>query len=131
MSEMEHHKGKLKRVDLTGYDNDINKFFEHLCKEVHPTWSDSDWEEEYDYYIKQGSDSPWITMWYDETDEYDKYIILKGSLWEVEDTELCEDEDMIYKVNEYEYEYYTAFYNGGTCLHECLEDLLKSRLSYE
>ena len=131
MSEMEHHKGKLKRVDLTEYDNDINKFFEHLCKEVHPTWSDSDWEEECNYYIKQGSDSPWITMWYDETDEYDKYIILKGSLWEVDDTELYEDEDMIYKVNEDEYEYYTAFYNGGTCLHECLEGLLKSRLSYE
>ena len=128
MSYTEYHKGKLKRVNLTEYDNDINKFFEHLCKNLHPTQSDSDWEKDLEYYIKQGSDNPWVTMWYDETGEYEKYIILKDSVWEAEDVELSEDEGMLYKVNDDEYEYYTAFYNGGTCLSEVLEDLLKNRV---
>lgn len=128
MSYTEHHMGKLKRVDLTEYDNDINKFFKHLCKEIHPTWSDEDFEEDIKHYEKQGSSDPWVTMWFDETGDYEKYILVNNEVWSVEDQNIDEDEGMLVKLSDNEYQYYTSFYNGGTCLSEQLECLLKFQL---
>ena len=128
MSEMEYHKGKLKRVDLTEYDNSVSKFFESLCRKMHPSLSESDWEENLNHYKNQGSDDPWITMWFEYTSEYDKYILIGGDVWESEDTELNSEGSIITKVNDDEFEYYAAFYNGGTYLGEELEYLLKSQL---
>ena len=128
MSDMEYHKGKLKRVDLTEYDNSVSKFFESLCRKMHPSLSESDWEEDLNFYKRQGSDDPWVTIWFEETSEYSKYILIGGDVWESEDTELDSDGSIITKVNDDEFEYYAAFYNGGTCLSEELEYLLKSQL---
>lgn len=128
MSEMEYHKGKLKRVDLTKYDNSVSKFFESLCRKMFPSKSESDWEEDLNFYKRQGSDDPWATMWFEDTSEYDKYILIGNTVWETEDTGIYSDGSIITKVNDDEFEYYTAFYNGGTCLSEELEYLLKSQL---
>ncbi len=128
MSEMEYHKGKLKRVDLTEYDNSVSKFFESLCRKMHPSNSESDWEEDLNFYKRQGSDDPWVTMWFEDTSEYDKYILIGDTVWESEDTELDSEGSIITKVNDNEFEYYAAFYNGGTYLGEELEYLLKSQL---
>lgn len=125
---MEYHKGKLKRVDLTEYDNSVSKFFESLCRKAYPEMSENDWEEDLNYYKKQGSDDPWVTMWFEDTSEYSKYILAGGSVWESEDTEIDSDCSTITKVNDDEFEYHASFYNGGTCLSEELEYLLKSQL---
>lgn len=130
MSEMEYHKGKLKRVDLTKYDNSVSKFCEYRCRKAHPSVSESDWEEDLNYYKKQSiyDRNPWITIWINDACDYDKYILIGDTVWEVEDTELDSDDSVITKVNDDEFEYYASFYNGGTCLSEELEYLLKSQL---
>jgi hypothetical protein len=128
MPHIEYHTGKLKRVDLSDYDNNVDKFFEQKCRD---RWGDSqteeDWEADIDFYRAQGSDNPWVTAWFDETSDWDKYIIHKGELWEIQDLEI-ESSNQATKINDDEYQYDVSFSNMASSLHEEIEILLNSRI---
>lgn len=55
----------------------------------------------------------------------DWYVILNDVLYSITDHNIDNDYYCILNENEDgSYNYYTHFYNGGTCLEECLEDEL-------
>lgn len=137
MSRQEYHKGKLKKVDLSQFDNDTEKYFEaryryeFAADENRPNgMTEKEIQEAYqrslDY--KYRTRGAWEDLWFDNTDDYDQLIKVNGELWEVADVELDDNEDVFTKISDDEYEYYTSFYNGGCCLSEALEYGLESAL---
>ena len=135
MSWQEFHKGVLKKVDLSKYDNDIEKYFEaryrydFAANEDRPNGMTKEEiqdayarECEYNKYSDRG---PWRRLWFDNTDNYEQVVEVDGELWEVADIELDGEETIMHKVSDTKYVYYTSFYNGGCCLSEALEDGLK------
>ena len=131
MSDYEFHKGKLKKVDLSKFENSREKYFESRYRyefeksETNPNGlTDDEIQLEYQnsFEDKYRDNGPWEHLWYTVTDLYDSVIDVKGELWEVSDIELEDSEDVFFKISDNEYEYYTSFYNGGCCLSEVLED---------
>ena len=137
MSDYEYHKGKLKRVDLSKFDNSREKYFETRYRyefeanEDRPNgMTEEEIQEAYqqsveDKYRRRG---PWEDLWKCNTDDYDGVITIGDDLWEVADIELDDIEDVFTKISDDEYEYYVSFYNGGCCLGEVLEDGLEDAL---
>ena len=137
MSRQEYHKGKLKKVDLSQFDNDTEKYFEaryryeFAADENRPNGLTEDeiqaaYRRSLEY--KYRTRGAWEDLWFDNTDDYDQLIKVNGELWEVADVELDDNEDVFTKVSDDEYEYYTSFYNGGCSLGEALEYGLESAL---
>ena len=137
MSDYEYHKGKLKRVNLTEFDNDREKYFEARYRYDFATNEDNPngmTEEEIQEAYQQSVENkyrrrgPWEDLWRCNSDVYDVVITIDDDIWEVADIELDDNEDVFTKVSDDEYQYYTSFYNGGCCLDEALEDGLKRAL---
>lgn len=138
MSDMEYHKGKLKRVNLAEFDNDKEKYFEaryryeFAANENRPNGLTEEeiqaaYQQSVEYKYRHSKD-PWEYLWYDNTHDCEGVITIGDDLWEVADIELDDNEDVFTKVSDDEYEYYTSFYNGGCCLSEALEYGLESAL---
>lgn len=138
MSRQEYHKGKLKKVDLSQFDNDTEKYFEaryryeFAADENKPNGlTEEEIQEAYQQSVEykyRHSKGPWEYLWYDNTDDYDQLIKVNDELWEVADIELEADDTVMHKVSDTEYTYYTSFYNGGCCLSEVLEANLSREL---
>lgn len=137
MSRQEYHKGKIKKVDLSQFNNDKEKYFEaryryeFAADENRPNGLTEEEiqkayerECEYNKYSDLGR-GPWQRLWFDNTEYYDQIITVNDELWEIADVELDEEETIMHKISDTEYTYYTSFYNGGCCLWEALEYGLK------
>lgn len=131
MSDYEYHKGTLKKIDLSEYNNDREKYFEARCRyeflgltedELQATYKDFNESK----YKRRGG---WEDYWRAESDIRD-VISVGDDIYEVADIELDNDTQcIITEVGENKYQYYTSFYNGGTCLEEMLEDGLEEYLN--
>lgn len=138
MSDMEYHKGKLKRVNLAEFDNDKEKYFEtryryeFAADENRPNGlTEEEIQDAYQCSVEykyRHSKGPWEHLWYDNTNDCEGIITIGDDLWEVADIRLDDNEDVFTKVSDDEYEYYTSFYNGGCCLSEALEYGLEDAL---
>ena len=137
MSDYEYHKGKLKRVDLSKFDNSKEKYFEKryryefAANEDRPNGlTEEEIQDAYQQSVenKYRRRGPWEDLWNSNTDDYEGVIIMGDDIWEVADIELDNNEDVFTKVSDDEYEYYTSFYNGGCSLGEALEYGLESAL---
>lgn len=138
MSDMEYHKGKLKRVNLAEFDNDKEKYFEARYRyefavdENRPNGlTEEEIQEAYQRSVEykyRHSKGPWEYLWYDNTNDCEGVITIGNDIWEVADIRLDDNEDVFTKVSDDEYEYYTSFYNGGYCLSEALEYGLEDAL---
>ena len=137
MSDYEYHKGKLKRVNLAEFDNDREKYFEtryryeFAATEDRPNGlTEEEIQEVYQRSVeyKYRRRGPWENLWSCNTDYYESVITVGDDLWEVDDIQLDNNEDVFTKVSDDEYEYYTSFYNGGCGLGEVLEYELENAL---
>lgn len=110
MSDMEYHYGKLRKVDLLGKTKE--EFFEEKCKEKGKNELEEDtWEEVY--------------LWNISSEEY---FPIGNNIYEAYDHEETDDSD-IQKLIPHEdgtFTFVMSFYNGGTCLSECIQEALES-----
>ena len=132
MSNYEYHKGKLKKVDLSEYDNNREKYFEARCRYEFSGLSEEELLATYKDFneSKYKNRGGWEDYWMSES--YIRDVINVGDdIYEVVDTELDDNDTQctITEVGENEYVYYTSFYNGGTWLNEMLEDGMKEYLN--
>lgn len=110
MSEQQTQRGKFKKIDLQG--KTIEKWCEEQCIDQGKTkkWEDETWKEFFfDMY-------------------WDKYFIINGEIYQilkVEDVDNCYYVQ-IDKQDDDTYQFYATYYDGGTCLTECLEDGLSN-----
>lgn len=109
MSQTELHIGKLKEVPLHK-NQTLEDFYKLKLKEIGkiklPSYFDS-WEE----------------LFRDEF--YKKYFIVNNRIFEAFEHEEKESYEGIYDIKENPdgtYSFIMQFYNGGTCLSECIED---------
>ena len=131
MSDYEFHKGTLKKVDLSEYDNDREKYFEARCRYEFSGLTEDELQAAYKNFneSKYKRHGGWEDYWRSESDIRD-VISVGDDIYEVADIELYDDTQcIITEVGENEYQYYTSFYNGGTDLEEMLEDGLKKHLN--
>jgi hypothetical protein len=127
MSDYEKHIGKLKKVDLSKYDNSTEKFFEEQYRKLFTNLTEEEINEAYQYaenFKYRRNRGPWEYLFFDncyDFDMEDKYYVVKGNIYEtIEDKEV--DEASFFKDNgDGTYDYFMEFYNGGTCLSECIE----------
>lgn len=133
MSEMEIHVGKLKRVDLSNYDNNIEKFFEEQYRATFAL-TEQEIQDAYQFAINsnfRGNSGPWEYLFQDTYDDEfmeDKYYVVNGVIYEViEEDELdpYDDFSMLKDNGDGTYDYFMTFYNGDTWLRECIEDELE------
>jgi hypothetical protein len=133
MSDYEKHIGKLKIVDLSEFNNDIEKFFESECRKMFVDKTEDKIQKMYQNavnYTYRRSKGPWQYlfegMWYDYHDEEHKYYAVNGVVYElIEDKEvdgLC----YLKHSGDGTFNYVTEFYNGDTCLYECIEHMLEN-----
>jgi len=113
MSYTETHIGKLRKVEL-----EENQTLEDWCREKCQSLGKSE---------LASYNSNWIEQFRDEYSE--KYFIVKGEVWEAfEHKEVGEDNDDIYDISKNDdgtLSFIMRFYNGGTCLTECIEEELE------
>lgn len=130
MSDYEFHKGKVKMVDLSKYDNDTEKYFEARYRYEFSGMTEEEIQKAYQASVeyKYRRNKPWEQLWRDNTDFYCDVIRIEDELWEVADIELDDFEDVFNKQSDTEYEYITSFYNGGCGLEDVLESGLKLAL---
>lgn len=123
MSDYEYHRGNVKMVDLSEYDNDTEKYFETRYRYEFPGLTEEEIQKAYQASVeyKYRRHKPWEQLWRDNTDCYCAVIRIEDELWEVDDIELDDFEDVFNKKSDTEYEYITSFYNGGCGLEEALE----------
>ncbi len=113
MSQTEQHVGKLRKVE-------INERYsvEDWCREKCQDAGIPTMPEHYD---------SWADVLKYHMDLYEKYFFVNGEIWESFDhTELDGDED-IYQLTpnpDGTLSFVMRFYNGGTCLSECIEEEL-------
>lgn len=109
MSDMETHHGKLRKVQFAE-----GQTLEDWCKAKC---------EELGYTEMATYNSTWEEQLRCEVDN--KYFFVKGDVWEaVEHTRIRDDGD-IYFLQPNEdgtLTFVYRFYNGGTCLSECIEE---------
>lgn len=114
MSNMESHIGKLRKVQIPE-----NYSIEDWCREkcedhgvpsMLPELYDS-WQETLKYHL----------------DFYETYFFIDSEVWEAfEHTELSDDDMFIMEPNaDGTISFTMRFYNGGTCLSECIEEGLE------
>lgn len=129
MSDYEKHIGKLKKVDLSKYDNSTEKFFEEQYRKLFANLSEREIKEAYQYaenYKYRRNRGPWEYLFfvncYDFVDMECKFYVVKGNIYEtIEDKEIDEDASFLKDNGDGTYDYFMEFYNGGTCLSECVE----------
>ncbi len=111
MSEQQTKRGKFKEIDLQG--KTIEEYCEEYCisryavKEDYETWTD---------------------LFFDVN--WDKFFIVDDRLFQIIEIENL-DNTYYTQIDEEVggiYSFYSTYYNGGTCLTECLEDELKKML---
>lgn len=131
MSGYEKHVGKLKKVDLSEYNNNTEKFFEEQYRKLVKDLSKEEIKEEYsqseNYKYRRGR-GPWEYLFFDKCYDFDmggKFYAANGNVYEtIEDEEV--DELSFFRDNgDGTYDYAIEFYNRGTWLKECIEDKLK------
>lgn len=131
MSDYEKHIGKLKKIDLSQYNNDTEVFFEQIYREIFSDLSEAEIQDNYKSAVEykyRRDKGPWEYLFFDncyDFDMVDKFYIVKGNIYEtIEDKEV--DKASFFKDNgDGTYDYFMEFYNGGTCLSECIEDELE------
>lgn len=106
MSEQQTQRGKFKKIDLQG--KTIEKWCEEQCINQGKTnkWANATWKEFFFY------------MYWDE------YFIVNDELYqilEVKDIDSCYYVQ-VDKQDDDTYSFYATYYDGGTCLTECLEE---------
>jgi len=107
MSHTETHIGKLRKITLKE-NQTIEQWCEEKCKELNITFFDS-WERTLLYHYR-----------------YDKYLFINDIIWEIFDhTEVEENVDIMTLNEDGTLSFAMQFYNGGTCLSECIEDGIK------
>ena len=131
---MELHIGKLKRVDLSKYDNNIEKFFEEQYRKTFTDLSEQEIQDAYQRvvdYNYRGNKGPWEYLFQDNyLDEFmeDKYYVVNGMVYETIEEEELDPYDDFSKLKDNgdgTYDYLMTFYNGGTFLRECIENELE------
>lgn len=130
---MEIHVGKLKRVDLSKYDS-IEKFFEEQYRKTFTNLAEQEIQDAYQMVMNsnyRGNRGPWEFLFQDNCDDYDigyKYYVVNGIVYETIEEEELDPYDDFSKLKDNgdgTYDYFMTFYNGGTCLKECIEDELE------
>jgi hypothetical protein len=128
MSDYEKHIGKLKKVDLSEYNNSTEKFFEEQYRKLFSNLEEFEIQsaytlaEDYKYRRNRG---PWEYLFFDncyDFDMNDKFYVVKGNIYEIiEDKEVDDDASFLKDNGDGTYDYFIEFYNGGCCLGECIE----------
>ena len=111
MSRTEFHNGTLGLITSHNID-DMAKLI--LLKE----YSINSLPSDYNSYVEYLCDN-----------YYYKFIVIDNKLYEINDTEIEEDDFTMEEIRPGYYKYNGGFYNGGTCLHEMLEEFLLEILS--
>lgn len=122
MSDYEVHKGIIKKVDLSEFDNDTEKYFEARCRyefeDVGDKWIDDLYTEYYN----------WQDMFFGETLMHD-VIIVNEEIYEISDRQVIHDKHCIVKpIEPGKYEYEIRYNNGETSMLEMLEEGLSNYL---
>ena len=132
MSDYEKHIGKLKKVDLSKYDNNTEKFFEEQYRKLFTknlgeekikdlySWSENT--------VCRRDRGIWEYLFFDTCYDFDmenKFYVVNGAVYEnIEDREV--DDLCFLKDNgDGTFNYTIEFYNGSTWLGECIEHELK------
>ena len=130
MSEFEKHIGKFKKVDLSKYDNNTEKFFEEQYRKF-TKLSEEEIKDEYfqsKTSIFRRNMGPWEYLFFDTCLGFgikDKFFVAKGNIYEtIEDVEVG-DSSFLNDNGDGTYDYFMEFYNGGTCLRDCIEHELE------
>lgn len=133
MSGYEKHIGKLKKVDLSKYNNSTERFFEEQYRKLVPHLSEEEIKEKYSWaenYKYRGNRGPWECLFSEIYYDFDidievMFYIVNGNVYEtIKDEEV--DELTFFRDNgDGTYDYAIEFYNGGTWLKECIENELK------
>ena len=131
MSDYEKHVGKLKKVDLSKYDNNTEKFFEEQYRQLFPNFNEKkikdlySWSKNYEYRKNRGI---WEYLFFDTCLGFgikDKFFVAKGNIYEtIEDIEVG-DSSFLNDNGDGTYDYFMEFYNGGVCLRDCIENELE------
>lgn len=127
MSDYEKHIGKLKKVDLSNYNNNTEKFFEEQYRKLFTNFSEKkikdlySWSKNYAYRKNRGI---WEYLFFDTCLGFgikDKFFVAKGNIYEtIEDKEVG-DSSFLNDNGDGTYDYFMEFYNGGVCLRDCIE----------
>lgn len=135
MSDYEKYIGKLKKVDLSRYNNSTEKFFEEQYRKLRTDLSEEAIKDEYQsaencaYRRNKGI---WEYLFFDicyDFDMGDKFYAVNGNVYEtIEHIEVEEDISFLNDNSDGTYDYFIEFYNGGTYLGECIENELKKLL---
>jgi hypothetical protein len=112
MSQTETHFGKLRRV-VFPEGQTLEQWCEAKCNDLGKTELSS-----------------YNDNWCEELKDlgYEKYYFVNGELWETIENFSAEEGDDIYQMHLNEdgtITYVMQFYNGGTCLSECIEESLE------
>ena len=108
MSEVEYHTGYLRPIEMG--DDSVETVAEDLCKL-------EGWELDLAYY------DTWTEVLLDEG--YDAYLVVDDQIYRMHDEELELHDSRSYLDGQGRIVYTAAFYNGGTCLSEVLEGLVR------
>lgn len=135
MSDYEKHIGKLKKVDLSRYNNSTEKFFEEQYRKLRTNLSEEEIKGEYQsaencaYRRNKGI---WEYLFFESSYDFDmgdKFYTVKGNIYETIEHQKVEDNMLFLKDNgDGTYDYVMEFYNGGTYLGECIENELEKLL---
>lgn len=112
MSEMELHIGTIKEVDMQGLT--IEEWCKKECENSFEITHLGIFNCYYDFLMSLTN--------------HRKYIVLNDKIYRIDDKEY--EDDYIYEMYPNEdgsYSYVMRFYNGGTCLSECLEEKLNEK----
>lgn len=135
MSEYEKHIGKLKKVDLSNYDNNVEKFFKELYHKTFTEFTKQEIQNAYQQVVDynfRGNKGPWEYLFQDACyiyDMEDKYYVVNGIIYKtIEEEELNPYNDISFLKDNGDgtYDYFMTFHNGETCLEECIENELES-----
>lgn len=113
MSQTEIHIGKLRRIEL---NESLESFYKRKLGELNIT-------ELRSYH------NNWEDAFKDEFNE--KYFIINNTVFEIFNHIEMDESDDIYDIKKNEdgtYSFIMKFYNGGTCLSECIEEGLEEIL---
>lgn len=132
MSDYEKHIGKLKKVDLSNYNNNTEKFFEEQYRKLFTNFSEKKIKDLYSWsknYVYRKNRGIWEYLFFDTCLGFgikDKFFVAKGNIYEtIEDVEVG-DSPFLNDNGDGTYDYFMEFfYNGGTCLRDCIEHELE------
>ncbi len=113
MSQTETHFGKLHKVEIE--NQTLEQWCESKCKEIG--------EEELASYFDS-----WQEQMSNCREYYEKYFFVDGEVWEAVEHIESEDGvdiDVMIPNKDGTITFVQQFYNGGTCLSECIEDGIK------